>query len=214
MSSKLIYYCAAGASCLSINLRAEVQSDFNKRVLIDNTLIKLVDGTPKSDFVKMLKLENAMKALQNGSRDGKGLVDYAGEKITLKTLVEVEKNTHNNAEKVLIKNAIEDTTNQFETASKDYLSEARGFKDLMLTIIQQWASLRGREDSQLCQWGKQPAGEEFSFLKRSVNTATALDLFFTDLACFMKDLRHSCPHSAAQFKKMIEDTKKNKKSEL
>ena len=207
-----MYYYAASVSFFSLQLLQAHEPDFNKRVLIDNILIKIIDGTPRMNFIKMLKLENAIKSLREGDRSGHGSIDCTGEKVTLKQLVEIEKS--GNASPKLLSNALADATNQFEAASKDYLKEARGFKDLMLSIIQQWASLRGREDSQLCQWGKQPAGEEFSFLKRSVVTAEALDRFLVELSCFMKDLRHSCPRSTELFQKALADIRAGKKSEL
>lgn len=208
MSSKFVFYGAC-LSCLSVTLlRAqELQTDFKKPIVIKSELIALMDGTKNMNFIKMLTLEKEIEKIQ-GDRSGNGVIVYGGVKVTLKKLVEFE--ASGQAHKDDLDNAVGNALTQFEGVSKDYLSEARGFKSLMLGLIQKWSVMRAREDSQLCQWGKQPAGEEFEFLKRSVTTASALHHFLMDLACFMKDLRNSCPKSMREFKEMLAEMKARK----
>lgn len=167
---------------------------------IQHKLIKIVDGTPKANVRQLDNLQDDIKIIREGI-NGKGFIGCSGQAYTLKQLVIAER------EKALSQKDTPECLNnaltKFEEKSEGYLKQARGFKALMLDIINQWASQRNRQDSILKEWGKQPAGSEHAEMRKIITSFIMLDHFLNDLSCFLKDFRFTCKKSS----KIYEDWK-------
>lgn len=174
-----------------------------KRITIDHGVIKLVDGTAKIKFSKMLRLVNDITNLRT-----KDSVPYHGNNYSVSQLANKE---HKNAlSGIGIEQALENAVDQFRSFSADYLNEARGFKSQMQSLISAWAKQRNIEHSILLNWSKQPANKELEEFKKSVTSFNALDEFLDHLSCFLLDLMESCKISKAEWSDYINKLKNQK----
>jgi hypothetical protein len=170
----------------------------HKRVRIDHKIIKVVDGTPRIDMVKILNLENGLLKMQEG--DHGGLFTLEGKRYTTKQLLELEKKGRR------LKGPLNDAISHFEKITRSYLHEARGFKPQMCALIKKWAEQR-KVKSILVEWGNQGEGQELEQLKKLAPTFEDFDGLLSDLSCFLKDLRFSCKESWEAFLKVIKRNK-------
>lgn len=172
---------------------------------IKHKAITIVDGTPKADIVQLLRLRNDIKKLKEGNK-GNGLIVCEGKMYTLNQLL-IAEHEHRINEKN-IPACLNDALTKFEEASNQYLAQARGFKGVMLDVINQWAEQRGRLDSILLQWGSQPAGTEHAQMRKMITSFVLLDRFLGDLSCFLKDFRFTCKKSTKIFEDWLKSSKK------
>jgi hypothetical protein len=173
---------------------------------IKHKLIKIVDGTAKANVRQLEELKDDIKALRDGI-DGKGLIPCEGKAYSLKQLAIAEHDQLIAQKDMPV--CLENALNKFEEKSDAYLKQARGFKQLMLDIINQWSKQRNKPESILLKWGSQPAGTEHAEMRKMITSFIMLDHFLGDLACFLNDFRFTCKKSS----KIYEDWKaKNEKS--
>ena len=101
-----------------------------------------------------------------------------------------------------------ETVSKIVDVSMDYLNKAGANRPYFFSLIRQWSEQRQRQGSCLCrQWCAQVEGDERALLRASLATLADVEQFLSDLDCFLKDLRNSCPKSAEKFKKMLAEVR-------
>lgn len=180
---------------------AELTGACSKPMEIEHGVVEFVDGKPILNMTNMVRLERDLKRLRHGD---KGMIAYNGQLFTLDQLIIMEQ------EQGFDKNMLSLALDKFEELSLNYLQEARGFKAVMVSIIEQWAKQRNKTDSILLQWGQQPAGSETAQLRKLVPTCFILGHFVADLSCFLQDMRFSCKKSWKQFQDMLKEKQAHK----
>lgn len=172
MISKNMHYLLL-CSCFGLSAgTVYAQGDCTKRMAINHNLIDILDGTPRLDLIKVLKLENNIKKLKSDMRS----------------------------------RSFSDVVSDIITVATDYLNQAGASRDQFFDIIRQWAEQRQCINSLLCrQWCAQVEGDERAFLRSLLTSFHDIEQFLSDLDCFLKDFRHSCPKSSEQVKKALEE---------
>lgn len=171
-----------------------------KKIKIDHKTVRIIDGTPLIDMKKISELEEELKKMQFGD-NGKGILTYGNKFVTIKELVELEKNHKGRAK--LMQEALDGAITHYEKITRSHLREARGFKSQMCALITRWAEQRGIGNSILVDWGNQPEGQELDQLRKLATSFEIFDNLLSDLLCYLRDLRFSCPKSWAKFQKIV-----------
>lgn len=187
---------------------APVEYECAVPVEIKHKAITIVDGTPKASIEQLLKLRSDIKKLREGI-NGTGLIICEGKAYTLNQLVIAEREYRINEKNMPA--CLNDALTKFEEDSNQYLAQARGFKGVMLDVINQWAEQRGRLDSILLQWGSQPVGTEHAQMRKMITSFVLLDRFLGDLTCFLNDFRFTCKKSTKIFQDYWVQFQKNRK---
>lgn len=196
-----------------------------KRVDLDSTLLKLVDGTEyigigeifnfAGNIINLLHGAHLKTALQLQKAYGlhfpEPIEEYVGENgkvgmiwfrdhyATMKELAEYEQEHPEDPELI---DAIERACGHFEKFSEDYVEEIETAKDIMIKIIANWAKLRERPDSMMLDWSE-VEGQERDSLYKTMTTFEVFDTFLEDLLLFLKDLVQNCPKSHKYYRESL-----------
>lgn len=101
-----------------------------------------------------------------------------------------------------------DVVNNGIEIATDYLNRAGENRSQFFGLIKQWATQRQRLNAPLCrQWCAEIEGDERALLRSLLTSIQNVEDFLSDLDCFLKDLRQSCPKSMEQLKKMLAETR-------
>lgn len=211
-----------GALLLSGPLTLTAESQY---IDLDCGLLSLVDGTEHINIKEIFNFAKNIIALTRGTnvatieqidtiyklnlpesvrlyaRDSSkaGMLFFNNEYVTLKELVEYEKE---NPEDPELANAIHQALIIFSKLASDYEHDIQTAKSIMLQIIQDWSKLRNRKQTLMLEWAR-VAGTGREELENAMTTAHKLDIFIDDLLMFLKDLVRNCPKSYRKYRQNI-----------
>lgn len=185
--------------------------------ILNSPILHLIDGITglmdEHTICKTLHLGRELSKLQLGNVDSvtkKRVAQYSynGKLYTLKELVKLEKEwlAANSDGKSPFDEILQKIKGDFEAATNPFMKEARGTRQHMIRLIEDWSKLRKRTDSQLLKWSEGTENESF---RRDVNTLEKLDVFCTDLTSFLKDLVRCCPKACEKFRSWQKMQKNN-----
>jgi hypothetical protein len=102
-----------------------------------------------------------------------------------------------------VNKALELLKEEFHELTVPFMADMDGFRPLVLDLIKESCSHRGRFNSFLLTWGSCPEGKELDSIKSHLKTTDEFQVFVVDLVHFLADLIHSCPKGYAQFVEMV-----------
>lgn len=179
-------------------------SHFAAPIKINHRMIAAIDGTPRCESGKMLKLEKGLRSLL-GKTPNEKLITHRNQKFTLEQLIAQETKAREQGRLPAFRNnhagALDDAIRQFATITQPYLTEAQGFRDQMVILIEFWINEKGFKNSPLADWSTQPEGDELAQMKKKTTSFQRLGTLVNHLNMFLVDLRTSCEKSWRQFRK-------------
>lgn len=95
----------------------------------------------------------------------------------------------------------------FAATVRPFMGQARGTKEQMLVIIDEWCNRSERTKSQLLKWAETPEGNEMKAFDHHITSFKELEEFCDDLVHFLEALIRSCPKGQQQFKQMLSEQK-------
>jgi hypothetical protein len=162
---------------------------------IDSPLLKAMDGI--INIKPLMKLVAFLQDVNYGTGPAKqGIIDYKGEKYTLKKLVEIERTltSPSKQEASTLKKALDNAIAHVQRGVqefKNYASEP-DMKTKMEAIVKRWSEQKNRKHTVLPHWLKM---EETDFITRHITSCKALSTFMEDLMMLMIDVKHTCKKS-------------------
>ena len=203
---------------LTVSLHSVIHSHTIK---LDNSLLHSIDGKNigiNGETVALIKkYQSNIIDILMGKRtpDGRaGWYEFEGKLYTAQELREQEDalgKTRSPQQSALLQQLIMQIRNDFETISADFREIARSSRAMMLFLIEESCTKRGRgNDSLILVLARSKEDEEVLF-DRHIKTVKDLETFMTDLYNFLGDLINSCPKAQAQFKDRVEKFTKIKK---
>lgn len=188
----------------------------NSDIVLDHPIIGLIDGKAiginANIFGVILQSRREVRKLLYGvvGADGKrvGLYDFEGQKYSLIELLEIEKE-YNAAgkESAGLSAAFENAREDFIRNTSPYLDSARGMKEQLLMIIQDFCDKKGLDECFLLDWSKTEDGGEMDSMNENMKSISDLVILCTDMADFLEVLARSCPVAKALFIKMVKEAK-------
>lgn len=175
-----------------------------KLLTFTNPTIHLLDGIPyMMDGVAIHNTLSMIKkaiVIHMGRNDGKkisGNYQYQGQSYSVHQLAKFEQENPNDP---ALKDLLVKAKHDFIMLTRPFIKDISTAKQLIMNLIEEFCDRRNRKDSIILSWSNtKPGGEEDAFAN-SVKSFRDLDLFFTDLILFLKDLVHSCPKACEQYK--------------
>lgn len=197
-----------------------------EKIVLDSSILKFVDGI----FIdvgqimfygkNLIMLLNGAKTLgmaeklatayeltlpepldKGNKKEGRyGFVWYEGEYYTIKEMVEIEKSSDAQPEK--IQEALLLTRDHFDKLSQDYIQDIQVGKEFMVKLIAQWSILRKVPETLLLNWSNLN-GTERESLSQTITSFRILDGLLSDLLLFLADLIQNCPKSHKAYRESL-----------
>ncbi len=98
----------------------------------------------------------------------------------------------------LLRPAFAEAKKAFSDITFPFMEQARGSKEFMVPLIEEWAELAGHTDSALLRWSED-SGSEVNMFEQEITTCELLNNMCTNLLDFLTSLIASCPHAVEQY---------------
>ncbi len=99
----------------------------------------------------------------------------------------------------LLSPALAEAKKAFSDITFPFMEQARGSKDFMVPLIEEWAERAGHKDSMLLRWSEEDAGSELKMFDQDITTCGHLNDMCSNLLDFLTSLIASCPHAVEQY---------------
>ncbi|MGE0009873.1 MAG: hypothetical protein AB7F19_04965 [Candidatus Babeliales bacterium] len=99
----------------------------------------------------------------------------------------------------LLAPALAQAKKSFADLTFPFMEQARGSKDFMVPLIEEWAEKAGHKDSMLLRWSEEDPGSEMSMFDHDINNCARLDNMCCNLLDFLTSLIASCPKAVEQY---------------
>ncbi len=207
---------------LSLILASSVQGqEPQSPMVLNHEIITLMDGTPKIDCFKIIKLELGIKELREGDKEGKGLISHQGKLYGLKNLAVLEKlfvaQQPRPIEKDRVKvfgSAYQESIKQACNLLRPYLNEIKehyapkfSIRQMYCTLLDYWAKKR-KLKTPLTRCEHYNIEDPENLLKKLAPSLCKLDALLNHIALFLMDLQTSCEKSCKQLLEALNDQHK------
>lgn len=114
-----------------------------------------------------------------------------------KELAEIE---HKRMEQLqLLAPALAQAKKAFADLTLPFMEQARGSKDFMVPLIEEWAEKAGHKDSMLLRWSEEDPGSEMKMFDHDITNCLRLDNMCCNLLDFLTSMIGSCPKAVEQY---------------
>lgn len=98
----------------------------------------------------------------------------------------------------LLSPALAEAKKAFSDITFPFMEQARGSKEFMVPLIEEWAELAGHKDSALLRWSE-GSDSEVNMFEQEITTCELLNNMCCNLLDFLTSLIASCPHAVEQY---------------
>lgn len=99
----------------------------------------------------------------------------------------------------LLTPALTQAKKAFADITLPFMEQARGSKDFMVPLIEEWADKAGHKDSMLLRWSEEDPGSEMKMFDHDITTCARLDNMCCNLLDFLTSMIASCPKAVEQY---------------
>ena len=199
------------AYSLIFTLLASGNSIHAAPITLESKVLQMVDGL--SIGINATTIENITRFTRSilGILDGKhnedgikvGLYSFQGKKYSVRELVPIERQIHEQlAQSAIKKTELDSCLNQikadFVALSDEFKGVINGARSTMGILIEESCVKRGRTGSLLLIWAKTEEKNEKDLFTQHVKSVNDFNVFANDLLNFLGDLVRSCPKAMRQ----------------
>ncbi len=203
MNKKVI--TALAVICI-INAHHTIHSDNDQQeeIFLTSSALRYVDGVKNlldgAALGLILQIRREVRKIHLGAPGKKnsliGCYQFEGKPYSIRTLTILEQ--QNNAYKEKLITLFDKIKKDFEAIVDPFLESARGAKEYMIQLIEEFCKKRNRTDSFILEWAETDDGDESEIFNARITSFKDLDIFCTDLADFLAVLARSCQKAKAQ----------------
>jgi len=115
-----------------------------------------------------------------------------------------------NSKKNALRKCLDLVKEDFIEISVVYADSAKGIKDLLMGIVQEFVDKKGLKETFLLSWGSLEPGQEEDSIRKNLTSFKDFTRFCIDLIGFIEAMANSCPKGKALFIEMIKKARQSK----
>ncbi|MFC1842733.1 hypothetical protein ACFLYU_03695 [Candidatus Dependentiae bacterium] len=213
------------SNCVSCAVDNNVNKVAQKDIIVlNNPIMNLIDGKSfginANIFGLILQSRREVRkrlygisSAANGTKVG--MYEFEGKKYCLIELAQVEKSLERaehseKARKEALKKVLHEAKDDLVSVIGSYIDSARGMKDPLLVMIEEFREKSGLGDFFLLDWGRTKDGDEIEAIRKNVRSLNDLKVLCLEMSGFLEAMARSCPKGKGLFVEMVRKAKQGK----